>query len=56
MLLNNNVLSDSVGENDGVLNGPVWSDGVEGGALDFGGDDYVDVGTYFVRELPSCSS
>ena len=39
--------ADSSGNgNDGTLvNGPVWVDGIEGGALDFDGDDdYVDCG------------
>jgi hypothetical protein len=37
---------DSAGTNDGTLvNGPVWTSGIIGGALDFDGlDDYVDVG------------
>jgi len=39
------VLSDSVGGSDGTLtNGPTWSTGIEGGALQFDGvDDYVSL-------------
>ncbi len=38
------VVHDSLGDGDGVLNGPVWVDGVTGSGLQFDGDnDYVSV-------------
>jgi parallel beta-helix repeat protein len=42
------VAYDSVGTNDGMLvNGPTWTTGQLGSALDFDGvDDYVDIGLY----------
>jgi hypothetical protein len=41
------IATDSAGTNDGTLiNGPAWTDGQIGGALDFNGvDDYVDIGS-----------
>jgi hypothetical protein len=39
------VAHDSVGSNNGTLNGPVWTSGVTGGALQFdGNNDYVNCG------------
>jgi parallel beta-helix repeat protein len=38
-------LDSSSSHNDGLLNGPVWTIGVDGGGLSFdGSDDYVDAG------------
>lgn len=35
---------DSIGKNDGAIRGTTWTTGKIGGALDFDGDDYVDIG------------
>lgn len=40
-----NVAKDSWGQNDGQVNGATWiSDGKENGAIEFDGDDFVNIG------------
>jgi len=44
--------ADALEANPGTLNGPVWADGIVGGALDFDGfNDWVDFGTSDVFKL-----
>jgi hypothetical protein len=44
---NGTMAADSVGDNDALVYGAAWSDGLIGGALRFdGADDYVDCGVH----------
>jgi len=51
------VAYDSAGDNDGVVYGAQWADGILGGALEFGGaSDYVDVASSEELKLNSAGT